>query len=91
MRHPSVRGLGARYLIAVLLPISGAALVIYTAIELAIAHATHSVPPPRRIAEASLPDNFTIPGATEPEPGTSSPPAPGASSQPAPAENPAAR
>lgn len=63
MRHPSVRGLGVRYLIAVLLPFSGAVLVVYTAIQLAIAHVTHNVPPPRRIAEATIPSNY-VPGET---------------------------
>ena len=61
MRQPSARGLGVRYLIAVLLPFSGLVLVIYTAVQLGIAHATHTVPPPRRIAEASIPDNFIPP------------------------------
>jgi hypothetical protein len=65
MRHPSVRGLGVRYLIAVLLPISGAVLVVYTAVQLAIAHATHQVPPPRRIADASLPADY-VPGEEGP-------------------------
>ena len=55
MRHPSARGVGVRYLIAVMLPISGAVLVVYTAVQLAIAHVTHNVPPPRRIAEATIP------------------------------------
>lgn len=58
MRHPSVRGIGIRYLIAALLPMSGAALVVYTAIQVAIAHVTNSVPPPRRISDASLPLNY---------------------------------
>jgi len=61
MRHHSVRGLGIRYLIAVTLPISGAILVVYTAFQLVVAHATNTVPPPRRIAEAQLPDNFSPP------------------------------
>ena len=45
MRYPSARGLGVRYLIAVLLPFSGICLVVYTAVQLAIAHATNTVPP----------------------------------------------
>lgn len=65
MRHPSVRGLGVRYLIAVLLPISGAVLVVYTAVQLAVAHVTHNVPPPRRIADASLPADY-VPGGDAP-------------------------
>jgi hypothetical protein len=72
MRHPSVRGLGVRYLIAVLLPISGAVLVVYTAVQLAIAHVTHNVPLPRRIAEASLPLDFVPDGKgpdADPSPG----------------------
>ena len=76
MRHPSARGLGVRYLIAVLLPFSGLILVVYTAIQLGIAHATHTVPPPRRIAEASIPANYIPPpverGIHEPAPATPS-------------------
>ncbi|HYJ34341.1 MAG TPA: hypothetical protein VE326_14110 [Candidatus Binatia bacterium] len=71
MRHPSVRGVGVRYLIAVLLPISGAVLVVYTAVQLAIAHVTHNVAPPRRIAESTLPAD-DLPamngGGSEPRP-----------------------
>ena len=59
MRHPSIRGLGVRYLIAVLLPISGIVLVLYTVVELTIAEWTHRVPPPRRIEEAQLSQDFT--------------------------------
>lgn len=58
MRYPSARGLGVRYLIAVLLPFSGICLVVYTAVQLAIAHATNTVPPPRRIADAALPLDY---------------------------------
>lgn len=58
MRHPSIRGLGVRYLIAALLPISGIVLVVYTVVELAIAEWTHTVPPPRRIEEALLSQDF---------------------------------
>ena len=61
MRHPSVRGVGVRYMVAVLLPFSGAVLVVYTAVQLAIAHVTHAVPPPRRIADATLPIDFVPP------------------------------
>ena len=69
MRHPSVRGVGVRYLIAVMLPISGAVLVVYTAVQLAIAHATHNVPPPRRIAEAAIPaDDLSALRERAPEP-----------------------
>ena len=50
MRYPSVRGLGIRYLIAVLLPISGMAVVIHTAVQVAVATATGAVPPPSRLA-----------------------------------------
>lgn len=75
MRHPSVRGLGVRYLIAVLLPISGAVLVIYTAIQLAVAHVTHNVPPPRRIAEASIPADY-VPSENGPDSEPTSPEAP---------------
>ena len=42
MRYPSARGVGVRYLIAVLLPFSGICLVVYTAVQLAIAHATNT-------------------------------------------------
>jgi len=79
MRHPSVRGVGVRYLIAVMLPISGAVLVVYTAVQLAIAHATHNVPPPRRIAEATIPvdDVSGLNGpASEPLPAHEAVPAP---------------
>lgn len=77
MRHPSVRGLGIRYLIAVLLPISGAVLVVYTAVQLAIAHATHNVPPPRRIAEASILSDY-VPGQSGPDAEPAPTPAPAA-------------
>jgi hypothetical protein len=79
MRHPSVRGVGVRYLIAVLLPISGAVLVVYTAVQLAIAHATHNVPPPRRIAETTIPADGlpTLQGpGSEPLPAHEAVPAP---------------
>ena len=49
MRYPSVRGLGIRYLIAVLMPMSGMAIVIHTAIQVAVATATGTVPPPSRL------------------------------------------
>jgi hypothetical protein len=52
-RYPSVRGFGLRYLIASLLPISGAALVVYTAVQLAVANANGTVPPPARLAPHS--------------------------------------
>ena len=68
MRHPSVRGLGIRYLIAVLLPISGIVLVVYTVVELTIAEWTHRVPPPRRIEEAQLSQDFTPTHDAEPSP-----------------------
>ena len=55
MRPPSVRGIGIRYLIAALLPMSGAALVVYTAVHVDSAQATHSVPPPRHISGGALP------------------------------------
>jgi hypothetical protein len=61
MRHPSIRGLGLRYLIAVLLPISGAILVIVTAVELVIAHVTGRVPAPARIVQASLDADYAPP------------------------------
>ena len=65
MRYPSIRGFGVRYLIASLLPLSGAALVVYTAVQLAIAHATGNVPPPNRVAEASLAADYAPPDSTQ--------------------------
>ena len=49
MRYPSVRGLGIRYLIAVLLPISGVALVLFTVVQVAAAMVSGTVPPPARL------------------------------------------
>jgi hypothetical protein len=34
MRHPSIRGIGIRYVLALTLPISGVALVLYTVAQL---------------------------------------------------------
>ena len=34
MRHPSIRGIGIRYLMALTLPITGVALVLYTLAQL---------------------------------------------------------
>lgn len=79
MRYPSARGLGVRYLIAALLPFSGICLVIYTAVQLAIAHATNTVPPPKRIADAAIPLDYVPP---ESEVSAGEAPAP---SQPSPA------
>jgi hypothetical protein len=34
MRHPSIRGIGIRYVLALTLPITGVALVLYTLVQL---------------------------------------------------------
>jgi hypothetical protein len=42
MRHPSVRGFGIRFVIAMILPITGIALVIWTVVELLIYQIHHA-------------------------------------------------
>jgi len=69
MRYPSIRGLGIRYLVASLLPITGAALVLYTAVQLVVAHATGTVPPPSRIVQAALDAEFAPQEDSAPSPG----------------------
>jgi hypothetical protein len=70
MRHPSIRGFGIRYVIGCTLPATGIALVVYTAVQLTIALATGTVPPPPVVAQAalettSLPSEGSNPGAEQ--------------------------
>jgi hypothetical protein len=37
MRHPSIRGIGFRYVLGLVLPVAGVALVVWTVIQLFIA------------------------------------------------------
>lgn len=68
MRHASVRGFGIRYILALTLPVTGLALVLYTIVQLVIAQASGVQPAQRPvIARASIED----PGATRATSGTS--------------------
>ena len=58
MRYPSARSLGVQYLIAVLLPFLGHLPRGLHGVQLAIAHATNTVRPTSRIADAALPLDY---------------------------------
>jgi hypothetical protein len=45
MRHPSIRGIGIRYLLGLILPATGFVLVVWTVIQLFVAQ---TAPAPRR-------------------------------------------
>ena len=47
MRHASVRGFGIRYILAMTLPVTGMALVLYTVVQLVIAQ-TNGIQPAQR-------------------------------------------
>jgi hypothetical protein len=42
MRHPSIRGIGIRFLLAMTLPVTGIALVLWTVAQLLIYEITHA-------------------------------------------------
>lgn len=54
MRHHSTRGVGIRYLLALTLPVTGLALVVYTIVQLVIAQRNGAPPAPRREQRAAL-------------------------------------
>jgi len=69
MRHASVRGLGIRYLLALTLPVSGLALVLYTVVQLFIAQANGIQPAQRPvIARAALASPDDAGSALRPSP-----------------------
>jgi hypothetical protein len=51
MRHPSVRGFGIRYILALTLPVTGLGLVVYTVVQLVIAQ-SNGIQPAQRPAMA---------------------------------------
>jgi hypothetical protein len=42
MRHPSIRGIGIRFILAMTLPVTGIALVLWTVAQLLIYEVTHA-------------------------------------------------
>lgn len=54
MRHHSVRGVGIRYVLALTLPVTGIALVLYTVVQLFLAQLNGVPPASRRYARAEL-------------------------------------
>jgi hypothetical protein len=51
VRHPSIRGLGFRYALGLVLPAAGVALVVWTVIQLFIAQTTAG--PVRKVTAAA--------------------------------------
>jgi hypothetical protein len=56
VRHPSIRGIGLRYALGMVLPAAGVALVVWTVIQLFVAQTTPApVRPVATAAPASAP------------------------------------
>ena len=81
MRHPSIRGIGIRYVLALTLPVTGVALVLYTVAQLfgfslRERRAANVAPAPTHAAPASAIAGSTAAAVrlpTAPDPGATAP------------------
>lgn len=86
MRHHSIRGVGIRYVLALILPVAGIVLVLVTVVQIVLANREGIEPAPRRIVRAGFgtpaiaPPFRPHPSATNAVPAPPAPPSPAGTS-----------